>query len=203
VILLTAAEVCERPEVRGAKYSSAIAAILLATAGAEAFIHEVAQHIDRCHKARDWSPDAITPSMVAAAAAVYQSAGTPLSLLDKYVAAAQALGKPFDAGSRVLKDFSRLVGLQNAILLLGRSKTERREEALTDELAARGIAKAGQAGRADWFDRLQTRAVARWACRTTRAMILATVELIPVTSLDLLREVQETCRHHRLLQVDE
>ena len=109
---------------------------MLASASTEAFIQELAAHIDRCHKAHDWTPNAITPTLVAAAQAIATTQG----LLPKYLAAAVALGQPFDAGSRVLKDAGRLMELQRCIIGCA---SEQRGQTLTDEVGgARGIAKA-------------------------------------------------------------
>ena len=180
-ILLTAFETAQRAEEHP---HSAIATILLATAGTEAFIQELASHIDRCHKARDWAPEAITPSLVAAAKAI---AASREGLLDRYLVAAEALGKPFDAGSRVLKDAGRLYGLQQCI---AGSASEQRAETLTDELAARGIAQARHPDRLPWFRRLQTPATAAWACRSARAIVMTTLDMIPTTAIEPVRAVQ-------------
>ena len=179
-ILLTAFEAAHHAEEHP---HAAIGTILLATAGAEAFIHELAAHIDRCNKARDWTPDAITPSLIAAAHAIAE----PHGLIDKYVAAAAALGKPFDAGSRVLKDARRLVGLQQCIVGCG---LEHRAETLTDELATRDIAKARHPEQLPWFRRLQTPATATWASRGACALILATLDLMPRKAIEPMSAVQ-------------
>lgn len=173
-ILLTAVETAQRAEQHP---HAAIPTILLATAGAEAFIQELAAHIDRCHKARDWSPNAITPSLVNAA----QAMGARAAWLDKYVTTAAALGKPFDPGSRMLKDAGRLMGLQQCI---AGSNPEHRAETLTDELAARGIALARHPTQLPWFRRLQTPATASWACRSARAIIGALIDLMPSSAIE-------------------
>lgn len=184
-VLLSAFEAAERTKQDA---RAAITTILLASAAAEAFIHELAAHIDRCHKARDWTPEAITPSLVAASAAIV---GSRERVIERYVAAAVALGRPFDAGSRMLKDAGRLMGLQQCIV--GRVP-EQRAEALTDELATRGIAKARHPDQLPWFRRLQTPVAADWASRSACALIVATLELIPATAIEPLRAVQALCQ---------
>lgn len=163
----------------------AIAAIVLAASGVEAFIGELAAHIDRCHKAHDWTPDAITPALIAAAKVIASSREGPI---EKYALAAAALGKPLDAGSRVLKDAGRLLGLRQCILGCG---SENRAEVLTDELATRAIAKARHPQPSPWFSRLQTAATAAWAVRSAHGLILATLDLIPPKATEPVRAVRE------------
>ncbi len=181
-ILLSAFETAEERAKQDPR--AAITTIPLATAAAEAFIHELAAHIDRCHKAHDWTPAAITPGLVAAGAAIV---GARERFVDRYIAAAAALGQPFDAGSRMLKDAGRLMGLQQCIV--GRAP-EQRAEALTDELAARGIAKARHPDQLPWFRRVQTAAAAGWAARSACALVVATLDLIPASAIEPVRAVQ-------------
>jgi hypothetical protein len=184
-VLLSAFEAAERAKQDA---RAAITTILLASAATEAFIHELAAHIDRCHKARDWTPGAITPGLVAAGAAIV---GTRERVVDRYVAAAAALGQPFDAGSRMLKDAGRLMGLQQCIV---GCVPEQRAEALTDELTTRGIAKARHRDQLPWFRRLQTPSAAEWASRGACALIVATLDLIPATTIEPVRAVQALYR---------
>src|SRR5579862_2864090 len=178
-ILTTAFEVAQQAEHHP---HVAISTILLASASTEAFVQELAAHIDRCHKAHDWTPNAITPTLVAAAHAIATTQG----LLPKYLAAAVALGQPFDAGSRVLKDAGRLMELHRCIMGCA---SEQRGQTLTDELAARGIAKARHPDQLPWFRRLQTPAAAAWASRSARAIILASLELMPAQAIEPVRAV--------------
>jgi hypothetical protein len=171
----------------GVLTDDSIVAILLAAAAAEAFINEFAELIGvQRQNAGDWTPNAVTPGMAKAADAIFELEYARDSTLEKYVAAAKALGKPFDKGSTPFQAYDQLFSLRGAIMHIKPRRPDVRHsgENVTDILAKRKIAISRDAWSGSWFDRLQTPEVAPWACQTAKSMMLDMLELVPHRQTD-------------------
>jgi hypothetical protein len=161
--------------------TDSILAIVMAAASTEAFINEFAEYVRTLQ--RDMVPPE-TPweKLQLAAASVAEIEEQRGSVEEKYDATWQALaGEPIKRGESPYQDFRDLVGLRNAIMHV---KTAREDEAhtgtrITDVLAQKGIAFKGGIGQLPWFYRLETPAVAAWACEAARAIIVGVLDLIP------------------------
>lgn len=136
--------------------------------------------------ARNWAPNAITPEIVKAADAIIDLEYARDSTLEKYVAAAKALGKPFDKGNMAFQAFDQLFSLRSAIIHIRPRRPDVRHsgENVTDILANRKIAISRDTWSGSWFDRLQTPEVASWACKTAQSMMFEILELVPHGPMD-------------------
>jgi hypothetical protein len=169
----------------GVLTDDAITAIVMAAAAAEAFINELADNIGLVRQnASDWMP--LEPTVRAASDAILDVEFYRGSLVEKYLEAAKALKNRFDKGNLPFQDFERLIALRNAIMHVKpvRSNERHSGEAVTDELARRGIGMAATTGQLPWFDRLMAPEVARWACQSARTVILDLFSKIPVGAPD-------------------
>ena len=176
-------------------------AIVLAAAATEAFINELAENIGLYRQnAADWQ--SMTPTVLAAADAIFEIENSHGQVTDKYFRASTCLGKPFNRGGNPFQDFRHLIGLRNSIMHVTpvRPSEEHSGSELTDQLAARGIAmRASPTFNLPWFDRLETPEVARWACDSGRKMILGMLDLIeiPTDRLDPFTMMRTQYRDHK------
>ena len=88
----------------------ATAAVVLAAAASEAFVNEFAELVgmQRQH-AGGWTPTTpLSPQLAAAADAILDIEFRHGSTLEKYAAAAAALGQRFDKGAKPYQEFRRL-----------------------------------------------------------------------------------------------
>lgn len=164
--------------------SDSITAIVLSAAASEAFVHELADHIEVWGRnASRWAPDAISPPLAAYAAAMSELEESHAPVTLKYLVAALALsGHAFVRDRAPFQDFADLIRLRNALMHMKPASSDDPHQGrrITEALAQRGIAiKVEPTTQFPWLNRLEVPAVAEWACTTSRAMILAVLDLIP------------------------
>jgi len=179
----------------------ATATVMLSAAAGEAFINEFAEEIGMSRQnTADWDPPLpLSPLMSAAADVVLDIEFRHGTTQEKYAAAARALGQRFDRGAMLFQEFERLFNLGDALMHVHPVRPTEKHAGMqvADELATRGIALTSSApGGFAWYDRVGTPGVARWACATARAMILATLDRLPpsLTPVEPLRFARDLYR---------
>jgi hypothetical protein len=166
--------------------TDSIVAIVLAAASTEAFINELAESV-AMDKAR--ADHGLSKQLCAFADVIEEIEESRGSLLLKYLMAAQTLrGSPFDRGVNPFQDFATLITLRNDIMHL---KPRDSDVAIRDgdpiavpkyilALQQRGLARTPDRNVGmSWFNRLQTDAIATWATKAAREIILAVLDFIP------------------------
>lgn len=167
--------------------SDAIVAILLAAASAEAFINEFAEILEMDKS--DLGHRQLLPPLRACADALVEVEDARGSLSLKYLIASQILsGSMFDKGSNPYQDFAVLIKLRNDLMHLKPQDTFVHSVGSTavqvpkyiEALQQRGLARtpSPKVG-ISWFNRLQTAEMAKWACDTAHAIILAVLAMVP------------------------
>jgi hypothetical protein len=162
--------------------TDSILAIVMAAAATEAFVNEFAQYMRTLRK-DSVPPETPWEKLQLAAAEVADIEDQRGRVEEKYAATWLALSsQPINRGAAPYQDFADLMGLRNAIMHV---KVAREDEAhtgarITDALTQRGIALEAGIGQLAWFDRLETPAVATWACKAALAIIIGVLDLIPV-----------------------
>lgn len=170
-----------------------IVAIVLAAAATEAFINELAESI-AIHRDSPYRPsDSISAQTRACADALQEIEESRGSLTLKYLIASQTLsGSTFEKGTNPYQDFVTLIKLRNDLMHL------RPQDSFLDPkegmpglileppkyikaLQQRGLARTPPHGKGgiSWFNLLQTREMAAWACETAQNIILAVMDFIP------------------------
>jgi hypothetical protein len=180
------AAVSENPNVWP---TDAIVAIVLAAASTEAFINEFAEFIDMWGKNDPSLREMLSPAVRACADALIEIEAARGTLTLKYLVASLVLcGKTFDKGSNPYQDFATLIKLRNDLMHLkpqdvfvhAPDANEMEVPKYIEALSQRGLAytPATRVG-VSWFDRLHTVDMAKWACATAHAIILAVLAMTP------------------------
>jgi hypothetical protein len=161
--------------------TDSILAIVMAAAATEAFANEFAEYAQSLQK-DSVPPETPWEKLQLAAAEVTDIEDQRGKIEEKYTAMWLALsGQHVNRGAAPYQDFANLIGLRNAIMHV---KAAREDEAhtgtrITEALTQRRIALEAGSGQLAWFDRLETPAVAGWACEAARAIILGVLDLVP------------------------
>jgi len=169
----------------GVLADDAITAIVMAAAAAEAFVNELADNIGLVRQnSSDWMP--LDATVHAASDAILDVEFLKGTVIEKFLGAANALEKPFERGKLLFQDFERLIALRNAIMHVKpvRPGEKHSGDEVTEELARRAIAISTQVSKLPWFDRLMMPDVARWACKSARAVILELLSKVPIGAPD-------------------
>lgn len=171
----------------GVLTDDAITAIVLAAAAAEAFVNELADNVGLIRQ--NTSHRRLDAKVCAASDAILDVEFLKGSVANKYLGAAKALGSPFSRGNQPFQDFDRLIALRNAVMHVKPVKPVKPNEkhsgeVETDQLGLQSIAISSQTSSLQWFDRLMTPEVARWACKSARAVILDLLNKVAVGAPD-------------------
>ena len=168
----------------------ALVAIILAVVTTEAFINELAEYISIVKEAG--LPVGVPASLVAFSAAHREAESGHGSTQLKYTLAAALIdGRPFDRGANPFQDFQTLVRLRNDIMHLKPKDQFDPAKSMISEppkyvaaLQARGLALSEAGVSYSWFDVVQTKEMAVWACETARSIVLDVLRRLPSGSLD-------------------
>ena len=170
----------ERPN---ALPTDALVSVVMAVVTAEAFINELP---DCIHAGESSLP--VTPEMLICATLLEEAEEQRKSILEKYQIAARALsGKGFAKGRAPMQDFALLVSIRNQIVHFKPAWSNQKHTArkLVAGLEQRGISTVSAKGyQLPWLNVLEDSKVATWACETTRAMMLAVLDLTPELAED-------------------
>jgi hypothetical protein len=179
----------------------ATAVVMLAAAASEAFINEFAEEIGmRRQHGATWDPPVqMSPLLTSAADAVLDLEFRHGKTQDKYAAAAIALGQPLARGAPPFQEFVRLFKLRNALMHAHPVRLSETHDGtvIAGVLAGRGIALANSpVANFAWYDRVGTAGVARWACSTALAMVIAILDRLPQSAnpMDPLQAAQTLYR---------
>lgn len=188
----------QRPD---ALTTDSILAILLSAASTEAFINEFAAYAAPVSEGIDDGEPGPGILIAKCAEVIRDLEDSRAPVYEKYLAAAEVLGRPFSTGSAPYQDFGLLIDLRNGIMHMKGAFDGEKHSALraTDALGQRGIAIAntGSLGGLAWFDRLMTPAVALWAHESALAMIIGFLDRVPVREYyDPLGNYRRSFREH-------
>jgi hypothetical protein len=160
--------------------SDSLVAIVFSAAAVEAFTNDLVDHV-RVWQTADWAPGAATPALIIAAQKMVaiQSSREREQLLKKFRAATRALaGKPKGHDEHDIQELGRLVQFRDAIMHATARSVERRRKlsCAAADLERRRMTVPTPGGKANLFLRAQSPALAKWAYRTARALILAMLD---------------------------
>lgn len=183
--------------------TDSIVAIVLSAAATEAFIHELADHIDVWRtNAADWPDVNMTEEMKTFADVIDDLEESRSSVVAKYsIGSLVIAGKSFRRDKAPYQDFKDLIGVRNAIMHskpASRSMDTHSGTKIAKKLAQRGIAINAEGAHIQWFNQLETPAVAQWACASAHAIILGLIDLIPEGQhfADPVRSLRKMFRDH-------
>jgi hypothetical protein len=175
--------------------ADAVVAIVLAVTAAEAFINELAEvaEIDLVRFEPDDYPD-----IASLGATMKELEEAKVSITGKYQVTAIVLsGSPFDRGSNPFQDFADLVRLRNLIVhLKPREDWELGGEPIGGPKTLARFENAGMtyaSGDAllSWFNKLQTPAIAQWACDVALDMVRGLIAKIPAERTPMIDGLEE------------
>ena len=167
---------------------AALASILCSVSALEAFINELDLYLSYSLKTKPLADD---NALTTLSARLQRIEGDRGKIQEKYLEAADALGKPFNKGQRPYQDFGLLVGLRNALVhYKGAIATytvdgnntfeyvyEEKDKGIFDKLRSKKVLRG--AGSALLLEEIGTVHVARWACNTVTDMVQYLVAAIP------------------------
>lgn len=167
---------------------SATVALIFSAAAVEAFINEMAVHSRSAVLETSNPPGESTEpkSVIRLAELLEEAERSKGSTQLKYLLAGQALSDiGFVKGRNPYQDFNDLMDLRNAIVHLKMTAEELdwgdNAPNLPKPIARMSSKKvlADPTHQLSWFHKLQTRAVARWACETAKGIVIATLDSVP------------------------
>jgi hypothetical protein len=170
-----------------------VVAIILSAAAAEAFISELAEHISLCLAYAN--AGTVSPQVTAMAQAVNQVEDEKGGVLLKYLVASYMLsGQMMKRGEQPFQDFKALYTLRNDLMhfkprekITGEAGTQleqRFEGKFYGNLQQRGLMRKEPHAIESWFDLLQTKEMAEWACITAQNIVVAILDMIPQSHND-------------------
>jgi hypothetical protein len=167
-----------------------VIAVLLAAASAEAFINEIPERIDLYR--RDESKelvDLVDRRFWALSDVLNELERGRVSILSKYLMAAQALGHPYDRAANPFRDFRTLITLRNDVLHIKPRNRYMPPNGGTvggqwpDHVAAleqQGLVLTHSASEGvSWLEALETPELANWACETSLAIVASILHALP------------------------
>lgn len=177
----------EAPSDRAPSQLDALVSIAFSAASLEAFINEAIELAAQPHSPiLPPNPPAVG-KFAALGQEVEKSRGT--IQLKFLLARVIFAGEPYDKGAQPYQDFELLMNLRNELVHL-KPVDKLEDDAETgisvkpapviERLRSKNIlAEFGSDTQASWISRISTRAVARWACSVTVAMVQSVLEILP------------------------
>jgi hypothetical protein len=167
----------------------AVIAVLLAAESTEAFINEIPEWIDIYRRDEPKElVDRVDRRFWALSDVLNELERGRVSLLSKYLMAAQALGHPYDRGANPFRDFRTLITLRNDVLhIKPRNRFPRPDGAAAEEwpdhitaLEEQGLVRLRSASNGvSWLEALETPELATWACQTSVAIVGSILDALP------------------------
>ncbi|HUU83611.1 MAG TPA: hypothetical protein VM243_08920 [Phycisphaerae bacterium] len=149
---------------RDSPADGAIVAVVFAAASLEAFVNEVPSCADLFKPLFDQAGVAGLGKTLHLAESEHASPRLKFQLLKVILS-----GKPYDEGTQPYQDFGDLLALRDSIIHM--KPTLAGKPGATRRLEAKNILSLQPPGKCSWLHRVNTRAVARWACQVAANMV--------------------------------
>jgi len=157
-------------------------ALVIAAAAVEAFLNELAHHVEVIRASASSAREAISPQLATCSSVLQDLEDSRASVKSKYLMASLVLsGRSFEKGQDPFQDFAKLIDLRNEIMHAKPvTGDEHRGTKIATALERRGVAKRLFPDvSTDWFHILESPGVGAWACKTALRIIRATLAFSP------------------------